>query len=157
MTREVVGTILVLLVFATAAAIAMNQRRKRNQQESVLPALASHSEQSYDLTSKIQYVATVFSNEPLRKVTAYGLGPRGHGRCYASDAGLLIQRDGEVDLFIPKSTIQDIGFSSATIDRGVERKGLVSLQWMLGEVSLTTQLRFENATERDQMLAKVSL
>jgi hypothetical protein len=157
MTREVVGTILVLMVFAITIAIAVNQKKKRRAQEQELQAPHTEVAPQMQATTRVQYVATVFSDKPLTKVIAYGLGPRGHGRLYASENGFFVERDGETDFFIPKTAIKEIGFNSATIDRGVEKKGLVSINWSLGETGLSTQIRFNNAAERDEMLAQVSL
>lgn len=157
MTREVVGAILVILVVLAAAAIALNQRRKRRLQELTIEEPMANPITTFDSTGSIQYVATVFANEPLRKVTAYGLGPRGHGRIYSAEAGLLIERVGERDFFIPGSKIEEFDLTSATIDRGVEKNGLVSLHWYLGELAVITQLRFNSVSERDEMIASLAL
>lgn len=157
MTREIVGAILVGLVLLGAAAIALNQRRKRKIQESMIAEPMTSPVTTFDFTGSVQYVATVFHNEPLRKVTAHGLGPRGHGRVYSADAGVLIERTGERDFFIPISNISEFGFTNATIDRAVEKDGLVSLHWSLGEMAVITQLRFRSVTERDEMIASIAL
>lgn len=157
MTREIVGAILVGLVLLGAAAIALNQRRKRKIQESIIAEPKSSPVTTFDFTGSVQYVATVFSGEPLRKVTAHGLGPRGHGRVYSAASGVLIERTGERDFFIPIANISEFGFTNATIDRAVEKDGLVSLHWSLGEMSVITQLRFRNVTERDEMIASIAL
>ena len=146
MHREVIGASLILLVVVIAIFIYVSVSRRRLLQESQLPNL-----ERLDIRETLfscLYVATVFANRPLERVWAYGLGGRGRATVGLSGPNLVIDRTGEQSVVIPFSAIQDLRRGGATIDRGVERSGLVQIQWTLGSTSLLTSLRIISNQEQ---------
>mgnify|MGYP000886643542 CR=1 FL=1 len=155
MTRELIGFALVTLVLVVAFRVIRATANKREQQEATLPEpLASAG--GVELGPAL-YVSTVLSNSPLTRIWAYGLGSRGKAQVYSSDAGLSIERRGERDILIPASSLRGITRESATIDKGVERDGLVAIHWTLGNKAVTTHLRVvENAKEFISELSRMT-
>ena len=145
LTREVIGSVLVSLVFAIAAFIYFRIKRRRSLQEQSLPEPLAAKAGSQLFCCL--YVASVFGARPLERVWAYGLGIRGKADIQSSDEGLSIFRQGERDLLIPFSSIISLDRSSATIDRGVERDGLAQLRWMLGSTEIITSFRITQNQE----------
>jgi hypothetical protein len=145
LTREVIGSVLVSLVFAVAAFIYFRIKKRRSLQEQSLPEpfAAKAGSQLFSCL----YVASVFGSRPLERVWAYGLGIRGKADIQTSNEGLSIFRQGERDLLIPFSSIISLDRSSATIDRGVERDGLAQLRWMLGSTEIITSFRITQNQE----------
>lgn len=139
MTREVIGFSLILLVFAIAVLIYRSVQSKRAKQEARLPDFASHliENELFDCL----YVATVFADRPLERVWAYGLGGRGRATVGTSDDKLIIERVGERSISISKASVLELTRGGATIDRGVERRGIVQIRWQLGNEELLTSLR----------------
>ena len=96
LTRELIGTVLVSLVFLVAIFIFFRVKQRRNAQEQALPMpLAGTSGQK--LLSCL-YVASVFGSRPLERVWAHGLGIRGKAEIHRTSKGLSIQRQGRVAL-----------------------------------------------------------
>jgi hypothetical protein len=95
------------------------------------------------------YVATTFADRPLDRVSAHGLGYPGKARVYVDKTGIQISRTGEKCFQIESSSLLGVSRTSTVIDKAVEKDGLLSLRWKLGESELESHLRFANASERD--------
>ena len=139
MVREVIGFALILMVFAIAFRIWRSVRARKLAQESSLPEL-SPSLGGLEIGPAL-YVATVFARRPLDRLWAYGLGARGKARVFTGDSAVSIERQGERDFSIPFASITRLTHERATIDKGVERDGLIAIHWQLGETALMTHLR----------------
>ena len=99
------------------------------------------------------YVATTFADRPLDRVIAHGLAHRGHASLYVDEAGLQIQRTGEMGLIIPRKDLVTVSTGSAVIDRAVEKDGLVVVRWRLGSTELETHFRFVDSESRSQIVS----
>jgi hypothetical protein len=145
LTRELIGTVLVSLVFLVAIFIFFRVKQRRNAQEQALPVpLAGTPGQK--LFSCL-YVASVFGSRPLERVWAYGLGIRGKAEIHLTSEGLSILRQGESSFAVPFSALISLDRAGATIDRGVERDGLTQLRWLLGDEEIVTSLRITQNQE----------
>ncbi|MFM7013716.1 MAG: hypothetical protein ACKOXT_01830 [Actinomycetota bacterium] len=102
------------------------------------------------------YVATTFAGEPLNRVSAYGLGARGRVGISLETEGLELHRVGERSFQISWASIKGLDTNSAVIDRAVERDGLVSVSWTLGQSVLETHLRIVNGEARKNLLNELS-
>ncbi len=152
MTREVIGFIMVMLVFSIATLVAIGYRRKsklETEQIAPLPVAVDCS------GVECMYVSTVYAESPLRRLLAHGMGPRGRATVSVTEEGISVCRIGERDYLIPKSTIRSVGKSSATIDRAVEPGGLVSVEWSHQGTDLITNLRFSDSDSRKVFEGKV--
>ena len=148
MIRELIGTLLVGLVFLIAWRVYRSvQRRKQEQQLELPEPLASAG--GVELGDAF-YASTVFAISPLSRVWAYRLGGRGKAKLFVSDLGVSIERVGEPSILIPRNDLIAITRASATIDKGVERDGLMVLVWRLGDQELMTNLRVTSAAKRKQ-------
>jgi hypothetical protein len=138
MTREIIGALAIALVVAIALLVYRSNRSLRKKQEQVTPApqliSALNGVSGY-------YVATVYADGPLNKFWGHGLGARGQAQFAITPNGLAISRDGEASFLIPSKAISAIGHQSATIDKAVEKDGLLLVDWTLGETKLTTVIR----------------
>lgn len=152
MTREIIGTLLILIVPLVALLAFRSVRNTRKQQESEMSEpfqLVSNDEQGHSGF----YVSTVYSASPLTKIWAYGLGSRGSCEISVNSEGVSIKRKGERDFLISSSQLLGLDRASATIDKGVERGGLMALRWKLGSTELLTNIRVSN-TEQGKDLEK---
>jgi len=149
MYREFIGGTLILMVILIALYIYQSVRRRRARQEAELPDYESLATEQ--LLFSCLYVATVFAERPLERVWAYGLGGRGRARVGLSSSQLVIERTGERSIAIPLTHIQEVRRGGATIDRGVEKSGLVQILWSLGDYSLLTSLRITSNQEQSYL------
>jgi hypothetical protein len=139
MSRELIGTALILMVMISALNIYRKVRLTRAAQEAELPKPAS-AVAGEPIFSGF-YVATVFADKPLERVWAFGLGSRGRATVSAAGNGLSVQRIGEQGFQIPRSDIVKVGRARATIDRAVEKDGLIQIGWRLGGTELLSSFR----------------
>lgn len=147
MSRELIAALMLSLVplFASLAFLAV--KRRRNQQEKVLtlPSTAS-SKDGIDCL----YVATVFTDSPLERVWAHGLGSRGDARISIQNGLVSIWRRGEAGFSF---NLVELDRARATIDKGVEANGLISMRWINNQIALTTQVRFRSSENQNSFLA----
>jgi hypothetical protein len=149
MTRELIGGLGLLIVPTIAILILIRIRFRRRSQERILYDLPAFSAEN-DL-GEVLYVSTVFSSDLLAKVWAQGLGNRGNARLWLGKSGIGLSRNGEVDFTIPVSSIESLSEVNATIDRGVEAKGLISITWRHNNVGLVTNLRFRDKQRHNEI------
>jgi hypothetical protein len=149
MTRELIGALAVGLVAVVVLLVYLSNRSVRRAQEQVIPKPADslnvlHPHSAY-------YVSTVFADKALTRVWAHGLGGRGKAFLYIGAEGISISRHGEPGFLIPTKSLTGVARASATIDKAVERDGLLVLLWTLGADELATHLRIVNHEKRKVM------
>ena len=153
MIRELIGTLLVAMVFVIAWRVYKSVQRRKQEQQLLLPApLASAG--GLEL-GDVFYASTVFADSPLSRVWAHRLGGRGKAKLFVSDTGVSIERVGEPSLLIPRADLIALTRASATIDKGVERDGLMVLVWKLGDEKVMTNLRVVSAQKRKEFEATI--
>lgn len=144
-----------LAVFAVFVLVAFfSWRSKGRNQEKQLPA-PNFIDFSAAGASGL-YVTTTFADRPLDRVIAHGLAHRGSASLELGQDGLAISRKGEKGFFIPKSDLLAITRSSAVIDRAVEKDGLLSIRWRLGEQELESHFRFVVREQRSQLVSELT-
>ena len=149
MTRELVGALAVGMVAVIVLLVYLSNRSVRRAQEQVIPKPADslnvlHPHAAY-------YVSTVFADKALTRVWAHGLGGRGRAFIAITPEGISVSRQGETGFLIPTASLTGVSRASATIDKAVERDGLLVLLWTLGSDELATHLRIVNHEKRKGM------
>jgi len=154
MIRELIGTIAILLVFVVVWRVYISVQRRKAQQQSQLqkPKPASGGIELGD----VFYASTVFGDSQLNRVWAHGLGGRGKAKLFLDQVGISLERTGEPSFLIPKQDLLGMSRVSATIDKGVERNGLLALTWKLGETVLITNLRVVSPQQRNEMEREIT-
>jgi hypothetical protein len=84
------------------------------------------------------YVATTAHGTPLERLAIKGLGFRGRASVAVATEGVTLRITGERDVFIPAGAIEEVANATWTIDRVVEKDGLVLLAWSLGNAGAPT-------------------
>ena len=147
-----------LLVMVAVAVVLIGlmlwgwtRRRKRDAQVEVP---LGEPVGSAILTSHGFYVATTKHDEPLNRIAARPLAFRsrvdvtvteaGLAIALAQEGGLGLAMPGERPVFIPASRIDGAGRATWTIDRVVERDGLVLVAWSDGSQILDTYVRLQD-------------
>ena len=89
------------------------------------------------------YVATTMAGDPLNRVAVQGLGFRAKAFVVVAADGVIVPIDGQPDIFIPLADIRDVSLATWTIDRVVERDGLILIAWTLGDTGVDSYFRAE--------------
>jgi hypothetical protein len=73
-----------------------------------------------------------------------------------TDECINVFRSGERSFKINASSLIDLSRTSGVIDKAVERNGLLSVRWRLGDKELESYFRFTGSQSRDEFASKVS-
>jgi len=113
------------------------------------------------------YVSTTLHGDWLARVGAHGLGDRSsalvsvHDAGPGQDGGVLIERDGAQDLWVPVNTIRSAGLAPGMAGKYVGTDGLVVLTWAVPEADgvaaalVDTGLRTRRAEDRGGLVDAV--
>ena len=146
------GFVALLIGIFVWAGIVWSNRSKAQSMKIVSPEEIDFSTRG----SSGFYVATTFADRPLDRVSAHGLGFGGKATVEVLNDGINISRTGEKSFRIAKSSLIDIARTSVVIDKAVEKDGLLSLRWRLGDALLESHFRFPSSSERDQVAVAVA-
>lgn len=105
--------------------------RQRRQRSLPAPRPVPSELGTQRFSSPVFYVATTLADEPLNRVAVAGLGYRARASVAVTDLGVVLEIPGERGVFIPAAEIRGVDRATWTIDRVVERDGLVLLAWSL--------------------------
>jgi hypothetical protein len=102
------------------------------------------------------YVTTTFAERALDRISAHGLGFSGKALVLVNEDGVQVSRKGEKSFLINKASLVGLSRSSAVIDKAVEKDGLLSLRWRLGDSEVESHFRFASSEEREIVAREVS-
>lgn len=115
--------------------------RGRRQDDLPAPDLAPADLGPARLEVDGAYVATTRGDAPLDRVVVHGLGFRGRAVASVHADGVRLEIAGVPAFVVRTSCLRDVRRATWTIDRVVERDGLVLLAWTLGGTPVDTYLR----------------
>lgn len=155
---KLLPTLGILLVVVVVLALALVGWRRRLRRDA--PAgggyPAPDAVSTATASSDVLYVATTRAGEPLERLALRGLAYRGRGRVEVSPDGLRLRVTGEEPVFIPAAALTGIGSSTVTIDRVVERDGLIRLGWTTsGGAAADSYFRVVDPAGRGRLTAAV--
>ncbi|GAA4711860.1 hypothetical protein APR04_000761 [Promicromonospora umidemergens] len=113
------------------------------------------------------YVSTTLHGDWLARVGAHGLGDRSnalvtvHGNGSGNDGGVLVERDGTEDLWVPVTAIRSAGLAPGMAGKYVGADGLVVLTWAVPAADdvaaalVDTGLRTRRAEDRGALVDAV--
>jgi hypothetical protein len=149
-----VGMAFIALLIGIIAWAKVSWTKKEKSQNLQLPK--PDFTEYIDSGTSGSYVATTFAGRPLDRVSAHGLGFAGNSSLIVSGEGVHVSRYGERSFIIRKSSLVDLVRSSVVIDKAVEKDGLLSIVWKLGDTELESHFRFANSRARDEISLKIS-
>ncbi len=137
------STLIVLLVILLVLALMVYGWRRRRRRQAWIPrprtAPADPGRVSWQTDGL--HVATTTAGDPWDRIAVRGLGFRARATVTVTDAGVVLGLRGEGEAFVPRDDLVGVDRASWTIDRAVERDGLVVVRWRLGEALLDSYLR----------------
>lgn len=151
-------TITIAIVLLAFVGMWVGWRRRTRSQDAELAPLPALPSQLGDVVAqaRVLYAATTRLTDPLDRITARGLGFRAHGEVFVHPKGVVIERAGAEPLFIVSESLLGAEAADWTIDKGVERGGLIAVHWAWGEFDVTTFLRPREASDGPAVIAAVN-
>ncbi|MEY9953406.1 hypothetical protein [Leifsonia sp. EB34] len=150
-----IGILAVVIVVLALAVVGWRRRMRRDA-----PAgggyPAPETAAAVTASSEVLYVATTKAGEALERLALPGLSYRGRGTVEVSADGVLLRVTGEQPVFIPATALTGVGAATVTIDRVVERDGLLRLGWTTsGGASADSYFRVVDPVGRGLLTAAV--
>lgn len=103
-----------------------------------------------------QYVVTTTGGDWLDRVTAHGLGNKATATAAVYPHGLLFDRSGDSDVYIPRQNLAGVRLERGMAGKFVEKDGLVVVSWTLDSQTFDTGFRTRYAADKTQLLAAIS-
>ena len=148
--------ILVVLVAVLLLILVGWRRRVRRDRDAGAGYPAPAAPAASLVEVRALYVATTKGGEPLERLALPGLAFRGNAAVTVSGDGVTIAVTGEHPVFITAGAITGVGAATVTIDRVVERDGLVRISWTTsGGAAADSFLRVVDPVDREPLLAAV--
>lgn len=148
-----------LIVGVVAAALALMllgwRNRRRRQATVTPPTLAPDGLAAAALAVEGWYVATTLADQPLERIAVHGLGFRARATAEVHPEGLVLAVRGQHPILIAPAALRGAGRATWTIDRVVERDGLVLIGWLLGDTAVDSYLRIPEPADAAALVAAV--
>lgn len=150
MTRELAVLVMALAAVIVLGMIAWGWRRRIRRDEALVPPRGELSGEGDPRASfEVLHVATTRVDEPLERLAVKGLGYRSMATLSVSGGGITLDLTGQERIPIAADRISGVDQATVTIDRVVERDGLVRLTWRLNESDeIDTYFRPRDASAR---------
>ncbi|MGZ0710863.1 PH-like domain-containing protein (plasmid) [Coraliomargarita sp. W4R53] len=130
MTREGALLIITLVALAIIAVLVWAwMRRTRRDAKIQAPVGEAPTKAHVVATFTSLYVATTRHDEPLERLAIRGLDFRSRADVTVTSAGVAVDLTGKPRVFFATDVITHVAQATVTIDRVVERDGLVCLSW----------------------------
>lgn len=150
--ERLIPTVIILVVLAGVLVLMWFGWRARRRRDAGLPPIAEPDAElgAPDLElHDIHYVATTRAEDPLDRIAIDPLAYRGRATIGVYSRGVVLQVAGSRPAFIPRAAIESTGTATATVDRAVERDGLLIIRWRLSaEQRADTALRVTDPDQR---------
>lgn len=134
------SVVVVLVIVIPVLIVGWRRRLRRQGDIGALPTVPAETGTA-TLSEDLFYVATTRAEQPLERIAARGLTFRGRAVVTVTASGVVLEIAGSAPLFIAASAITGAGRATWTVDRVVEKDGLVFVRWHLNETLVDTYLR----------------
>ncbi len=134
------SVVIVLVVLVPLLIVGWRRRLRRQGDVGPLPTPPAEIG-DMALVEDLFYVATTRAEQPLERIAAHGLTFRGRAIVTVAASGVLLEIAGSAPLFVTAGAITGAGRATWTVDRVVEKDGLVFLRWTLNGTLVDTYLR----------------
>ncbi|HET7414493.1 MAG TPA: hypothetical protein VFI97_02205 [Arthrobacter sp.] len=137
------GAIVVLL---TLIGLGWRNRVQRQQHIGALPAVPTVLSPAM-MHATGQYVVTTTAGDWLDRIAVQSLGVKSNASLSIHAQGVLLQRTGATDVFIPVANLTGVRTESGMAGKFVEKDGLVVMRWTLAGTAVDTAFRTRLAAE----------
>ncbi len=144
-----------LVVVVTALAIWGMWRSWHKRAAIALPVESPPQGFTADTEIVGRYIGTAPAADWMQRVAANGMGAPGNAIANLAEAGVLLTREGEPDLFIGADQISEVEIGRGVAGQVAEKDGIVIWHWRAGDTALQSGFR-PDAPEDVARLAHVS-
>jgi hypothetical protein len=153
MIRTLLVAAFVVLVVLALVGMRAGWRNRLARQQAVLPPLPAVPHELGALVLEPLtglYVGSTFAASWQDRVVHGGLGTRANATATLHHAGLVIERDGAAQVFIPAHAIAGARLAAGLAGAVVGAGGLLVVQWRVGDQLIDTALRADDKSSYPQ-------
>ena len=159
MSAERVLLTLATLAFAAGIALLMLRGwRSRQRRQADLPAPpAVPADPGPVVVGAVPglFVGTTSEGDWLDRIAVHGLSDRSAGWLSVHEGGVLVEREGRDDLYLPYPVVLDVGLGDALAGKVVGRDGIMLITWQLGPRRLVSGFRADDHATHPRLAAAV--
>ena len=154
-------TLGVLAVLAVVLWLMARAWRAKAGRQRDLPSLVDLREPA-DLSGAVlgpipgRYLASTRAGDWLDRVVVHGLGVPSRADMVVLQTGVLWQRQGADDVFVPRASLRGARTDRAIAGAVFEDGGVVVVSWLLGEAELDTGFRATSVEAHRELVAAVT-
>lgn len=159
MSDRLLPTLLTIAIVVLLFALVWWGWNSRIRRQSGLAELPQAPQDFLDRTmarADGMYVVTTYTNQPLERIAIHGLGVRSNAEAIVAQDGILLNRQGAQDVYIPREHLRSVATTSGMVGKFVERDGLVVFTWDLGETRVDTGFRARSGEQSRELEAAAS-
>lgn len=149
----------IILLLVTVALMYLMLRGWNNRGRRIvvdeLPELPAGPWQEGGSTTGI-YVTTTLAGMPYERVVTRGLGVKAAVEVYVRADGVVLQRQGATDLFIPRADLQQVRTTSGMIGKFAAPDSIVVLRWSAGSTLVDTGVHIRGEEQRRDLLQRLT-
>jgi hypothetical protein len=102
-----------------------------------------------------RYLATTRAGDWLDRVVVHGLGVPSRASLTVLPGGVLLDRQGADDVFVPRASLREVRLDRAIAGAVFEDGGVVVVSWQLGDAVVDTGFRAQEYTRHDEVVRAV--
>jgi hypothetical protein len=147
MDRTLLTVALIALIVLAAYGLLVGWRHRAGRQADLAPLPAVPEDFGTELAEPLAglYVSTTKAGSWQDRIVAHGLGRRAAATLRLSERGVLIERVGESDIFIPAMDLEAVDTAPGIAGKVMAMPdGILILTWKLSGVGLDTGLRLHD-------------
>lgn len=129
MTREFAISAMIALAVVVLLAVLLAWRARLRRDSALTAPLGVPEHAEVVDRHEVLYVSTTKHDQPLERLTLSPLAYRARGEAAVTDRGLALCLDGAPTVFLASSLLVGVDRATVTIDKVVERGGLVRVAW----------------------------
>lgn len=119
-----------------------------------LPAPMTQAPQGFMPGEEVEalFLGTSVHGQWLSKVLIHDLGTRSRARVSWDSSGILIERDGAADIYIPRTSLVELTLGSGVAGTVRAKDSVVIFVWNLGAHRIATGVRADTAQGHQQLI-----
>lgn len=149
-----VGLILVIALSAWGLRVGWKHRAQRQSGVAELPAAPVDLGEELIEPLAGLYVSSTPTGSWQDRIVAHGLGRRAAATLHLSPIGVLIERVGESEIFVPVDDLVAVGTAPGIAGKVMGMPdGILLITWRLGELCVDSGLRLDDLQDQAQWIA----
>ncbi|GAA2065484.1 hypothetical protein GCM10009839_91420 [Catenulispora yoronensis] len=147
--QRILWTIVTLAAIAGIYLLMWRGWKKRQARQADVPPLNEVPEGVFPGEGGVEavYVSSTSEGDWLDRIAVHGLGERSNAVVRVAQAGVLVEREGATDVFIPAAAIRGVRLATGMAGKYLRDEGLVVITWQHGDRTLDTGLKPRHGTD----------